>query len=86
MVRRALALAAVTLALAPAAASAHARLEATAPARGATVASEPGTVVFRFNEPIEANFGAVRVFDARGASTTADSCARGPTSAGQAPR
>jgi copper transport protein len=66
VVRRALALAALALAVAPAAASAHARLEATSPERGATVPTEPGSVVFRFNEPIEATFGAVRVFDARG--------------------
>jgi copper transport protein len=66
VVRRALALAVVALAVAPAAASAHARLEATAPARGATVAAEPRSVGFRFNEAVEATFGAVRVFDARG--------------------
>jgi copper transport protein len=67
VVKRALALAVVGLAVAPAAASAHARLEATSPARGATVAAEPGQVVFRFNEAVEATFGAVRVFDGRGA-------------------
>jgi copper transport protein len=66
VVRRALTVAALALAVAPAAASAHARLEATSPARGATVATEPGSVVFRFDEGVEASFGAVRVFDARG--------------------
>jgi copper transport protein len=67
VVIRALAIAMIGLALVPAAASAHARLEGTSPGRGATVASEPAQVVFRFDEPVEASFGAVRVFDARGA-------------------
>jgi copper transport protein len=67
VVIRALAIALIGLALVPAAASAHARLEGTSPERGATVASEPAQVVFRFDEPVEASFGAVRVFDARGA-------------------
>ncbi|MEN3284164.1 MAG: copper transport protein [Solirubrobacteraceae bacterium] len=67
MVIRAVVLALVALAVIPAAASAHARLEGTSPARGATVATEPARVVFRFDEPVEASFGAVRVFDARGA-------------------
>ncbi|HKE15652.1 MAG TPA: copper resistance CopC family protein, partial [Kofleriaceae bacterium] len=63
---RALAAGLVLLALAPAAASAHARLEGTSPERGTTVAKEPARVVFRFGERVEATFGAVRVFDARG--------------------
>jgi copper transport protein len=67
VVRRAAVLALLALAVAPAAASAHARLEGTSPERGATVAREPAQVVFRFDEPVEATFGAVRVFDARGA-------------------
>ena len=67
MVRRAVVLALLGLVAAPAAASAHARLEGTSPERGATVAREPAQVVFRFDEPVEASFGAVRVFDARGA-------------------
>jgi copper transport protein len=53
--------------LVPAAALAHATLEATSPARGANLKSEPRAVTFRFNEPVEGNFGAVRVYDARGA-------------------
>jgi copper transport protein len=52
--------------LAPAAALAHATLEATSPARGANVKAEPRAVTFRFNEPVEGNFGAVRVYDTRG--------------------
>jgi copper transport protein len=67
VVRRAVVLALLGLVAAPAAASAHARLEGTSPERGATVAREPAQVVFRFDEPVEASFGAVRVFDARGA-------------------
>src|SRR5262245_1319509 len=51
----------------PAAAGAHARLEGTSPPQGATVKHEPAAVVFRFDEPVEGNFGAVRVFDANGA-------------------
>ena len=53
-------------ALAPAAAQAHATLEATSPARGADVKTAPRAVTFRFNEPVEGNFGAVRVYDAKG--------------------
>ncbi len=51
---------------APAAASAHATLEGTSPQRGATVKEEPDAVVFRFSEPVEGNFGAVRVYDTEG--------------------
>lgn len=54
------------LLLAPAGASAHAQLEGTSPARGAVVKQEPAAVVFRFDEPVEGNFGAVRVYDAGG--------------------
>ncbi len=50
----------------PAAASAHAQLEGTSPPQGATVKHEPDAVVFRFDEPVEGNFGAVRVYDAKG--------------------
>jgi len=68
-VRRALAVLVAALAalLAGAAgASAHATLEGSVPARGATVAQAPSQVVFRFDEAVEGNFGAVRVFDAKG--------------------
>jgi copper transport protein len=50
----------------PASAEAHATLEGTSPARGAVVAQQPDAVIFRFDEPVEGNFGAVRVFDANG--------------------
>lgn len=52
--------------LAPASAFAHAQLEGTVPERGAVVKHEPPTVIFRFDEPVEGNFGAVRVYDAEG--------------------
>lgn len=45
---------------------AHATLEATSPERGAVVAKAPGQVVFRFDEPVDASLGGVRVFDAHG--------------------
>jgi copper transport protein len=50
----------------PANAVAHAQLEGTFPLRGAVVKHEPPAVIFRFDEPVEGNFGAVRVYDANG--------------------
>ncbi|HEX7279063.1 MAG TPA: copper resistance protein CopC [Solirubrobacterales bacterium] len=50
----------------PAAAAAHATLEGSAPQRGETVKTQPDAVVLRFSEPVEGNFGAVRVYDAEG--------------------
>ncbi len=50
----------------PQGAAAHAELIATTPERGARVQAAPERVAFRFNEPVEAGFGAVRVFDAEG--------------------
>jgi copper transport protein len=67
--RRLLALAALLLAallLAPAQALAHATLQESAPQRGAVLRTQPEEVVFRFDEAVEGNFGAVRVFDASG--------------------
>jgi copper transport protein len=66
MVKRALALAVLALGLAPAAASAHATLEGTTPARGAQLQQAPAEVRFRFDESVEASFGALRVFDSHG--------------------
>jgi copper transport protein len=63
---RALALALVLLALQPAAASAHALLKETTPMRGARLPRPPDQVSLRFSEPVEAEFGAVRVFDSDG--------------------
>lgn len=64
---RAFLLALAALAVAAPAASAHATLEGTTPARGAALKAQPRQVVFRFDEPVEGTFGAVRVFDSRGA-------------------
>ena len=47
-------------------ADAHATLQATEPLRGATLDAQPERVVFRFNEPVELNFGAIDVYDAGG--------------------
>jgi copper transport protein len=58
--------AALALAALPAGASAHAVLEESTPARGETLQRQPESVVFRFNEPVEASFGAVRVYAADG--------------------
>ena len=66
MIRRAALLAVAALALVPAVASAHATLEATTPERGARLARAPAQVSFRFDESVEASFGALRVFDAEG--------------------
>ncbi len=71
MVRRAVALAVAGLLLVPAAASAHATLEGTAPARGAKLGQAPSEVRFRFDESVEASFGALRVFDAHGRAVQA---------------
>jgi copper transport protein len=51
---------------APAAAFAHAQLEGTTPQRGAVVRVQPALVAFRFDEPVEGSFGAVRIFDRSG--------------------
>jgi len=60
------ALAVALMLAAPGSALAHATLEGTSPQRGETVQEEPSTVAFRFSEPVEGNFGAVRVFDSEG--------------------
>lgn len=49
--------------LVPTAALAHAVLQQTEPARGATAEQAPEQVSFRFSEAVEASFGAVRVFN-----------------------
>jgi copper transport protein len=54
------------LGAAPSAALAHAQLEGTSPQRDATVKAQPGIVSFRFDESVEGNFGAVRVYDSAG--------------------
>jgi copper transport protein len=62
----ALVLALAALALVPGRAAAHATLESTVPARGARLAHAPAQVVLRFDESVNAQLGAVEVFDARG--------------------
>jgi copper transport protein len=54
------------VAVAAPSASAHALLQDSTPARGATLKTAPDRVVLRFNEPVEVAFGSVRVFDAEG--------------------
>ena len=56
-------------ALAPAA-GAHATLEQSHPERGAVLQTPPKEVALSFDEPVEAAFGALRVFDAKGNPVT----------------
>ena len=64
-IRCAIAALAATL-LVPAVASAHAVLESSEPGRGAALERSPEEVSVRFNEPVEAAFGGVRVYDREG--------------------
>jgi copper transport protein len=57
-------------------AGAHAVLEGTSPARGVTVKSEPKLVTFRFSEPVESSFGALRVYDSKGNQVESGSVSR----------
>jgi copper transport protein len=57
-------------------AGAHAILENTSPGRGVTVKSQPKLIVFRFSEPVESSFGAVRVIDANGRQVESGSVSR----------
>ncbi len=66
MIRRAVICALVALLVLPASAAAHAVVERTSPGQGSTVADPPGSVAVFFDEPVEASFGAVRVFSAEG--------------------
>jgi copper transport protein len=70
------ALAALWMAAFAPSAAAHALLEGTTPAAGTTVKAQPKLVVFRFNEPVESNFGAVRVYDAKGNQVQSGSISR----------
>jgi copper transport protein len=65
-VRRSVLIALLVLVTLPATADAHAVLEGTTPERGSASAAPPAEVAFRFSEPVEASFGAIRVFDAEG--------------------
>jgi len=46
---------------------AHAQLLTASPAPGSVVAASPAQIVLRFGEPVEIDFGSIRVFDASGA-------------------
>jgi copper transport protein len=56
---------ALVFASAPAA-LAHAQLLGTSPLSGATVAKQPGEVIFKFNQAVGGTLGAVRVYNAQG--------------------
>jgi len=45
---------------------AHAQLLGTSPESGSTVASQPGEVIFKYNQNVGGTLGAVRVYNARG--------------------
>jgi copper transport protein len=47
-------------------AEAHAVLQSSEPARGATLAQPPKQIVLHFSEPVEVSFGSVQVFDSAG--------------------
>jgi copper transport protein len=65
LIAAALAASALAAAL-PASAQGHAVLERTVPERGADLEASPPAIELYFNEPVEASFGAVRVFDSTG--------------------
>jgi methionine-rich copper-binding protein CopC len=58
--------AASMIALAPAAARAHGKLESAVPASGATVDVAPDTLRLTFNEDLEPTFSSVKVSDGNG--------------------
>src|SRR3954447_18687657 len=66
VIRHAVLAAALALLIAPAAASAHATLLATNPARGARLERAPARVELRFDESVEVAFGSLKVFDPQG--------------------
>jgi copper transport protein len=49
------------------AALAHAQLLGTSPASGATVATQPAEVIFKYNQAVGGTLGAIRVYNAQGA-------------------
>ncbi len=57
----------VSLALAPALASAHGRLESAEPAANASVDAAPSILRLTFNEDLEPSFSTIKVADANGA-------------------
>jgi copper transport protein len=75
-VRRALALILLAGLVLPASAHGHAELLSSTPERGERLERAPRAVAFRFNEPVEASFGAVRVFDGEGRRVDEDALRR----------
>ena len=65
-VRAALIGAGLALFALPAAAHGHAVLQSTEPLSGATEKRPPEQIAFKFSEPVEGSFGAIRVFDRAG--------------------
>lgn len=51
---------------APATAHGHAVLRGTEPTTGATLDTQPEQIAFRFSEPVEARFGAIRIQNSKG--------------------
>ncbi|MBU9517630.1 copper homeostasis periplasmic binding protein CopC [Burkholderia multivorans] len=62
--------AAGAIALVPAAAFAHGKLESAAPASGSTVDVAPDVLRLTFNEDLEPTFSSIKVADASGAAIT----------------
>ena len=58
--------AAILLLVLPGTAFGHASLIGSTPERGAELRNAPEAVVFEFSEPVEASFGAIKVFDSAG--------------------
>jgi len=61
---------AAAIALVPAAAFAHGKLENAVPAAGATLDAAPDALRLTFNEDLESTFSTVKVSDANGAAVT----------------
>ena len=59
-------LVALALLTVPSMAHGHAVLQSTEPLSGATEKQLPEQIVFKFSEPVEGSFGAIRVFDRNG--------------------
>lgn len=81
MIARAVLIACLTLLAVAPGAWGHALVVGTVPERGAQLDAPPAAVAFSFNEPVEASFGAVRVYDANGARVDDDRVER-PEGAG----
>lgn len=64
--RSVLCVAFVALVAVPATAHGHAVLQSSEPLSGATEKQLPEQIVFKFSEPVEGSFGAIRVFDRNG--------------------